>query len=100
MIFSLSSVPNLGTGPGTWDLVLRKLAHAGEFAVLAILLVRATRSPRLAFLLAVAYAISDETHQMFVSGRKGSALDVVIDAAGAGLGVAACAVPPLRGRLG
>ena len=38
----LSSVPDLGTGLGTWDLVLRKIAHAGEFA--ARLLLRARTS--------------------------------------------------------
>ena len=41
LIFALSSVPDLGTGLGTWDLVLRKLAHAAEFAVLGLLLLRA-----------------------------------------------------------
>ncbi|HEY8773057.1 MAG TPA: VanZ family protein [Gaiellaceae bacterium] len=41
LIFGLSSVPNLGTDLGTWDLVLRKLAHFGEYAVLGLLLVRA-----------------------------------------------------------
>ena len=41
VIFALSSVSDLGTGLGTWDLVLRKLAHAAEFAVLGALLLRA-----------------------------------------------------------
>ena len=44
VIFAISSVPDLGTGLGTWDLVLRKLAHAGEFAVLGALLLRALRA--------------------------------------------------------
>jgi len=39
LIFALSSVPDLGTGLGTWDLVLRKLAHTGEYAVLGALLI-------------------------------------------------------------
>ena len=51
LIFALSSVPDLGTGLGGWDLVLRKLAHAAEYAVLGALLARATGRPRLAFAL-------------------------------------------------
>src|SRR5205807_8599674 len=30
VIFALSSIPNLGTGLGTWDYVLRKGAHMTE----------------------------------------------------------------------
>ena len=33
-------MPDLGTGLGTWDLVLRKLAHVAEYAVLGALLAR------------------------------------------------------------
>ena len=87
LIFGLSSVSDLGTGLGTWDLVLRKLAHAGEFAVLGALLLRATGSARAAFAGGVAYAVSDELHQHFVPGRVGSPLDVAIDAVGVALGV-------------
>jgi VanZ family protein len=89
LIFALSSIPDLGTGLGGWDLVLRKLAHAAEYAILGVLLLRACRSPRLAFALATLYAASDELHQVFVAGRQGSPLDVAIDAAGAALGVLA-----------
>jgi VanZ family protein len=88
VIFAFSSVPDLGTGLGTWDLVLRKLAHAGEYALLGLLLQRATRRPSLALLLGVFYAISDELHQHFVEGRVGSVLDVGIDAVGLAIGVA------------
>ena len=42
LIFAFSSVPDLGTGLGGWDLVLRKIAHAAEYALLGALLVRAT----------------------------------------------------------
>jgi VanZ family protein len=87
LIFAFSSVPDLGTGLGGWDLVLRKLAHAAEYAVLGALLQRAVRRPVLAFALGTIYAISDELHQSFVPGRMGSPLDVVVDAAGVAVGV-------------
>jgi VanZ family protein len=88
VIFALSSVSDLGTGLGTWDLVLRKLAHAAEFAVLGALLLRAVGAERTAFALGVAYAISDELHQLFVPGRVGSVWDVLIDAVGVAVGIA------------
>jgi VanZ family protein len=88
VIFAFSAVPDLGTGLGTWDLVLRKLAHAGEFALLGALLLRALGAERPALGLGVAYAASDEVHQLFVAGRNGSPLDVSIDAVGVALGVA------------
>jgi VanZ family protein len=88
LIFSLSAVPDLGTGLGGWDLVLRKLAHTAEYAILGALLVRATRSPGLAFGLGVLYAVSDEVHQSFVEGRHGAPLDVLIDAVGVAIGIA------------
>ena len=87
LIFALSSVPDLGTGLGGWDTVLRKLAHAGEYAVLGALLVRASGRAGLAVGLGAAYAITDEIHQTFVAGRAGSPVDVAIDAVGILLGV-------------
>jgi VanZ like protein len=89
VIFALSSIPGLATGLGTWDLVLRKLAHAGEFALLGALLARAIRgSPWVAVALGSVYAVTDEVHQTFVAGRQGSPLDWAIDTAGVLVGVA------------
>jgi hypothetical protein len=87
IIFAFSSVPDLGTGLGTWDLVLRKIAHACEFAVLGALFLRALRDERAALAAGIAYAVSDELHQHFVPGRVGSPLDVVIDSVGVAVGV-------------
>jgi VanZ family protein len=87
LIFVLSSIPDLGTGLGGWDLALRKLAHAAEFAVLGFLLFRAIGRVDLALGLGIAYAVSDEIHQHFVSGRQGALLDVAIDAIGVAIGV-------------
>jgi VanZ family protein len=88
LIFALSSVPDLGTGLGGWDLLLRKLAHAGEYAVLGALLLRATGRTSVALGLGILYAVSDEIHQAFVPGRAGSPVDVAIDALGVAVGVA------------
>jgi VanZ family protein len=88
VIFAFSSIPSLNSGLGTWDYVLRKGAHMTEYAILALLLVRATGSYVWALSLTVAYAASDEFHQTFVRGRHGSPIDVGIDAAGALIGLA------------
>lgn len=87
LIFGLSSVPDLGTGLGGWDLLLRKLAHAGEYAVLGFLLVRALGRELPALLLGVAYAASDELHQHFVPGRQAAVYDVAVDALGVLVGL-------------
>ena len=89
VIFAFSSVPDLGTGLGTWDFVLRKLAHALEFALLGALLLRALGRSWPALALGIAYATSDEVHQHFVAGRHASARDVLIDSAGVVLGLLA-----------
>jgi len=87
MIFALSSIPHLGTGLGTWDTVLRKGAHVTEYAILGLLLLRAVGRELPAFLIGVAYAITDEVHQHFVQGRHASPVDVAIDSAGILLGI-------------
>lgn len=97
LIFTLSSIPHLHTELGTWDLILRKIAHMIEFGVLALLIARALRgartgmdSPRALLWAAVAsagYAVSDEFHQSFVPGRGASPLDVGIDACGIALSI-------------
>ena len=87
LIFGLSSVPDLGTGLGTWDLVLRKLGHFCEYAVLGALLLRAHGRAPIAVAAGVAYAASDELHQHFVPGRHAAFRDVAIDAAGVLAGV-------------
>lgn len=88
LIFALSSIPSLSTGLGTWDVVLRKAAHVAEYAVLGLLLVRALGRPLAAFGLGVMYAVTDEIHQHFVSGRNAALLDVAIDGAGVAIGIA------------
>jgi VanZ family protein len=91
LIFALSATPDLSSGLGAWDVLLRKLAHITVFGVLWLTLARAMqwRRPILATVLAILYAISDEVHQSFVDGRHGTPVDVAIDALGIGLAVLA-----------
>ena len=83
-IFFFSAQPDLGTGLGVWDLVLRKLAHMAEYGLLWFLWHRALgwRSPAVAVAITLAYAAGDELHQSFVEGRHGTPVDVLVDAAG------------------
>jgi VanZ family protein len=87
VIFALSSIPSLSTGLGTWDLVLRKVAHLAEFGALGALLVRALGREPAAVALGAAYAATDEVHQAFVRGREGSPIDWLIDVVGVVTGV-------------
>jgi len=91
IIFYLSSLPNLQTEWGFWDLILRKLAHIIEYLILTFLLYRAFKrsfnlsASHLIFwssVLSFLYAISDEIHQRFVPTRSGNLEDVLIDAVG------------------
>ena len=93
LIFVLSAQPQLPHAPSSLaDLLIKKLGHMAEYAILVLLLRRAmmARAARLwpqwmAWLLAILYAVSDEYHQTFVPGRNGQLLDVIIDAVGASL---------------
>ena len=87
VIFALSAIPSLSTDLGVWDTILRKGAHASEYAILALLLFRAVGREVPAFLIGFAYAVSDEIHQEFVRGRHASPFDVSMDAAGLALGL-------------
>ena len=89
LIFFLSAQPDLSSGLGTWDTVLRKGAHMAEYGLLWFLWWRALGygSPLAAIAITLLWAASDEYHQSFVDGRHGSPWDVAIDAVGVGLGV-------------
>ena len=77
---------------------MRHCAHAGEYAVLALLMWRALRwgtslSMRMPTLYGVVllgcalFAASDEFHQTFVKSRTPTVRDVVLDTGGASLGL-------------
>ena len=89
LIFLLSAQPDLSSGLGTWDTVLRKGAHMAEYGLLWFLWWRALGSghPGPAIAITLLYAASDEYHQSFVDGRHGTPWDVAIDAVGVGVGL-------------
>ena len=65
--------------------LIRKLAHFTNYAILFWLMIRGpmTGRPYAALALCVLYAISDESHQIFVAGRGPSVYDVALDSSGA-----------------
>jgi len=89
LIFAFSAMPAGDEQHGTLTLVTRKLAHFGEYFALTGLWwwalrtrIGARRALPIAMAIAFGYAISDEFHQTFVSGRTGTPRDVLIDSAG------------------
>ena len=76
--------------------LVRKAAHISAYFVLGILLFNLLKeydlgARKMIFIsvaIAMLYACTDEVHQVFVSGRSGEVRDVLIDTAGAAVGVA------------
>jgi VanZ family protein len=90
VIFFFSAQPNLNSGLGWIDHVGRKIVHASEYAFLCFLWWRALRTKvdpvvalAPAWVITTLYAVSDEYHQHFVTGRHGTWVDVTIDSMGA-----------------
>jgi len=92
----LSGFHKLQASPVDWqDFVIRKIIHFSEYLVLFLLFYRSfrntsklskTKMVAYSFFLAVIYAISDEYHQTFVSGRTGKIFDIGVDSAGSAFG--------------
>lgn len=88
--------------------VLRKLGHITEYAILAMLFWRALRretNPQIkailrlrsgqtlflsVWILCAIFAATDEYHQSFVASRTAAIGDVLIDSAGAAIGLVLC----------
>lgn len=77
------------------DHPIRKTAHATEYAILGMLIFgvyvdckkRSGKCFLVPWLGTTLYAATDEFHQLFVAGRSGQVTDVMIDGAGALIGI-------------
>ena len=96
-IFWLSSRSTLPRPPGASPSLVSVLGHLGAYAILALLLawalLAADRRPpwtlAIAWVIAVLYGVTDEIHQSFVPNRHPDLFDVLTDATGAALALAA-----------
>ncbi len=79
-----------------YQLLVRKLAHFTIFAALGAFSlvflstfdkIKKPLSELFGWLYVVAFAVSDEIHQLFVLGRTGKLSDVLLDALGGALGI-------------
>lgn len=88
-------IPNADFDIGYLNYIVRKNAHFIAYLVLGLLSLIALkrsgvygyRSLVYALGICILYAISDEVHQLFVPGRGGQIKDVIIDSAGASVGI-------------
>ena len=77
------------------DRIFRKVAHVIEYLVLAVLLCLALSEYNLSlnkillisFIVCLLYSVSDEAHQLLVSGRSGEIRDIIIDNVGCIIGL-------------
>jgi VanZ family protein len=94
-LFYLSSQPTLPAADLTPDWTQHGVAYAG----LALVALRAVTGARwsgvgiwtlaIAWIIAVAYGVSDEVHQTFVPSRTADVRDVIADGVGAALALGA-----------
>ncbi len=75
--------------------LVRKTAHFLVYFILGVLVISYMmergeidkQSLLIAILICLGYACSDEIHQLFISGRSGQLLDVLLDTIGASSGI-------------
>ena len=80
VIFFFSSLPvQRATEIYVTDFVVKKFAHISEYAILFALTFRAVEKKfQVAYIITVAYAVTDELHQLFVPGRTAQISDILI----------------------
>ena len=93
-VLSIFSVENVSAEQlDMLHLLVRKCAHFTEFFILGVLMYRSVCQTRVvrkvlcALCLCVLVAMSDETIQLFVDGRAGRWMDVLIDSCGSFTGI-------------
>ncbi len=87
--------PNVDVDVESFHTFIRKNAHFIAYFVLSLLSLTAWKSSGfrgvkhllLGLGTSILFAITDEIHQLFIDGRSGEVKDVLIDSAGASLGV-------------
>lgn len=89
-ILTMSSTPSSNLPNFNWaDLIVKKGGHMLGYGLLSLAYLRGlgwkNQHLWLAWLLAVMYAVTDETYQSFIPGRHDSAWDVIIDSIGAAI---------------
>jgi len=101
IIFLFSSRPTIQASTfDPVDFVIKKTAHLTEYAFLLVLLFRAIyltftdrlnrgKVENLAVFFSFIYAVSDEWHQSFISGRTATLRDILIDFIGIMIGLTA-----------
>ena len=80
------------------NFIIRKSAHITEYIILSLLTISLlkeyTKEERIIILLSIiisfTYACTDEFHQIFVPGRSGQLIDVLIDGTGVATGTCIC----------
>ena len=76
----------------TLQFIIRKIAHVLEYTILYILIYNyikffnTNNTTKLSILFTLLYACIDETHQLFIDGRTGKFLDVLVDSIGIFIG--------------
>ena len=74
-------------------IIIRKLAHLFEYFVLGCLMINCLKNYRIkkiilfSIFLCFIYASTDEIHQIYVPGRSGKSIDVIIDTVGSVIGI-------------
>ena len=101
IIFLFSSQPGVESAKISSNLLLRKLGHFSEYAILGFFTfayfsnifktgkekIQFRTTFFISFLFCFSYAVSDEFHQTFVIGRDGNFMDVLIDSGGVLFGI-------------
>lgn len=87
------SMTDEAEGKGILTTIIRKTAHFSCYLVLGLFAMWTAscyglkRKWQISILFCVLYAVSDEVHQLFVPGRAGKPVDVLIDTIGSLVGI-------------
>lgn len=75
------------------EIIIRKFAHLFEYIVLGILIINCLKDYQInkyifiSIIFCIIFACLDEIHQLFISGRNGNVVDIIIDTFGSTIGI-------------